>query len=268
MAGRHVLHREGKRCRSVEGDVVPVVEPHEPPESELPGERSRFARHPLHEIPVGNQREHPVILPAPGTARGAPVRRWPFPPSSPPPARAARWSLRRPGSRRSRDGPGCGSPTAGSRGGRRGSPDSPRDAAGRRAASSRGPRRGRSGPGPANPDRSGQVLRYRLQSTQAMGAAPMGRPGWPDFAFSTASMPSPRMAAIACASTSSNGRRGAVGWFNERRTVARSREVWAPFGHAWVSTRPCSPETREGRRAAGEGYGLPLEAFPRTSDPR
>ena len=61
VAGRHVLHREGQRRRPVEGDVVLVVEPHEPPEAELPGERSRLARHPLHQVAVGNQRKHPVV---------------------------------------------------------------------------------------------------------------------------------------------------------------------------------------------------------------
>src|SRR4051812_3335544 len=41
---------------------------------------------------------------------------------------------------------------------------------------------------------AGSNFRKRVNSTVAMSAAPIGRPGWPDFACSTASMASARMA--------------------------------------------------------------------------
>ena len=73
-------------------------------------------------------------------------------------------------------------------------PRSRADAAARRSASSRDRPTARSGRGRARSDRPDRISESGVNSTVAMSAAPIGRPGWPDFACSTASMASARMA--------------------------------------------------------------------------
>src|SRR5829696_4699629 len=51
---------------------------------------------------------------------------------------------------------------------------------------------------------AGSNLRKRVNRTVAISAAPIGRPGWPDFACSTASMASARIA-LAMRSWSARG---------------------------------------------------------------
>ena len=100
-----------------------------------------------------------------------------------------------PGGGRIRGGPASLSRAGGSAAARRSSCRRSRsDAAARRAASSRGRRRARSGRGPANAGSRGSNLTNSVNSTVAMSAMPIGRPGWPDFAFSTASIASARTA--------------------------------------------------------------------------
>jgi len=61
-----VLAGEAQRRVAVDRDPVVVVEAHEPAEAEVTGQRCRLRRHSLHQVPVGAEREHPVIdhLPA------------------------------------------------------------------------------------------------------------------------------------------------------------------------------------------------------------
>jgi hypothetical protein len=68
-----------------------------------------------------------------------------------------------------------------------------RDRAAHRAASSRGRPTARSGRGRASADRRRRIS-GTVNSTVATSAAPIGRPGWPDLACSTASMASERIA--------------------------------------------------------------------------
>ena len=73
-------------------------------------------------------------------------------------------------------------------------PDSRSGRAANRAASSRDRRRARSGRGPASRGAAGSNFRKRVNSTVATSAMPIGMPGWPEFAASTASIDSARMA--------------------------------------------------------------------------
>ena len=67
-------------------------------------------------------------------------------------------------------------------------------AAAHRAASSHGRPTARSGRGRASADRRRRTSGSCVNSTVATSAMPIGMPGWPDFASSTASMASARMA--------------------------------------------------------------------------
>ena len=111
-------------------------------------------------------------------------------------------------------------------------------AAGRRAAWSRARPRARSGRGPASADRRRRICRNRVHSTVAASAMPIGMPGWPDFAASTASIASARMASAmrrssvagrariaACAARAGLGRGGrlGVGFEGGHRAAAISR---------------------------------------------
>ena len=74
--------------------------------------------------------------------------------------------------------------------------------------------------------RSASYFRKRVNSTVAMSAVPIGRPGWPEFAFSTASMERKRMA-LAIRSCFSRSvmvarRSGVVGKCLKRRLATHS----------------------------------------------
>ena len=70
--------------------------------------------------------------------------------------------------------------------------------AARRAASSRGRPTARSGRGPASAGRRHRTCGSGVHSAVATSAMPIGMPGWPDFAASTASIASARMALAIC----------------------------------------------------------------------
>ena len=81
-------------------------------------------------------------------------------------------------------------------------------AAARTAASSRGRWTARSGRDRPSADCAGLCDRWRCHSATAISAMPIGMPGWPDFAASTASIASAR---IALARSESVARRGGHG---------------------------------------------------------
>src|SRR5512137_763986 len=81
---------------------------------------------------------------------------------------------------------------------------------------------------------AGWKRRWRLQSTKAMSAAPMGMPGWPLFAFWTASAARKRMVSTAFSASSALGmvgkgvlRGGETGPARSRTGAGRSRAAGA-----------------------------------------
>ena len=124
-------------------------------------------------------------------ARPSPCR-----PPSRSPGPAGRWSSRRPASSKFSGMAGAGAAelaevadvvhasAAHSRSG----------AAARRSASSHGRPTARSGRGRASRAAAGSNLRKRVNSTVAASAMPIGMPGWPELAASTASIASARIA--------------------------------------------------------------------------
>ena len=162
------------------------------------------------------------------------------------PGRAARWWSRCRTHGRARGGRRCGRRAGGSAAARPAScPDSRSGGAARRAASSRGPaestKRSRSGQSGC----CGSNFRNRVHSTVATSAMPMGMPGWPDLAFSTASMASARMALARAAWLIVMGC-ARIRWSSGSGVESRARNWTSSAGNCNSSIR--AQRRRRGRR--------------------
>ena len=191
---------------AVDRDVVVVVEEHQVVEAQMPGQRRGLARHALHQVAVRDDHEHPeprrIAVPRPevltgdghtNAGGGALAQRAgggldPLGVAILGMARRAAaplpelLELRR-SAGRTRSG-----------------------AAASTAACSRGRPRARTGRARATANRPGLKRRWRDHRTCASGAHPSGNPGWPDFAFSTASSESVRTVLMHSWSVSSKAR--------------------------------------------------------------
>ena len=166
-------------------------------EPEMAGERDRLLADALHQVAVAGDHVGAMVDDVVAElGRSAAARRSPCRPRWRAPARAGRWSSRCPARGRISGWPARRRAELAEALdlARSSSPRSRSDRAARRAASSRGRPTARSGRGPASAAAAGSNFRKRVNSTVATSAMPIGRPGWPDFACSTASIASARMA--------------------------------------------------------------------------